>query len=208
LENTFMEEPLDSPSPLDAPLSEGWSELAPVLPPVGILAGMNDQSLENLAPYGRYHHFNKGDEVIREGQPQESFYIVVMGRLSITALVDGREISLNETEAGECLGEIGLLAPGPASATARALEKTTVWSMNIADFRTYLTEHAGGAGILLLGMTSCLCRRMRHANRLISANRMKPVEILPAGRERAITADNTPVKLGFFDQLKKSFGGR
>jgi hypothetical protein len=37
---------------------------------------------------------------------------------------------------------------------------------------------------------------------------MRPVEILPAGRERAITADNTPMQVGFFDRLKKSFGGR
>ncbi len=184
-----MEEPLDpvSPppslpsSPLDQPLSEaeGWSELAPALPPVGILAGLSDRSLENLAPYGKYHHYDAGAEVIREGAPQDRLYIIVMGKLVITALVDGREVSLNETSEGECIGEISLLAPGPATATVRAVAKTTLWSMDADDFRTYIGEHVGGAGALLLGMASCLCQRVRHANALISSHHLKPVEILP-----------------------------
>ena len=118
--------PLD-PMPSEA---EGWSELTPALPPVGILAGLSDQSLENLAPYGKYHNFNAGAEVIREGGPQDRLYIVVLGKLAITALVDGREVSLNETSEGECIGEISLLSPGPATASARAISKTTLWSID------------------------------------------------------------------------------
>jgi CRP-like cAMP-binding protein len=196
-------------SPLGQPPSEaeGWSEVQPPLPPVGILAGLSDQSLENLAPYGTYHRYNAGAEVIREGATQDRLYIVVLGKLAVTALVDGREVSLNESSAGECIGEISLLSPGPATASVRALEKTTLWSMNAEGFRTYVGEHVGGAGALLLGMASCLCQRVRHANALISSHHMKPVEILPAGRERAITADNTPVQVGFFDKLKRTLVG-
>ena len=206
-------DPVKSPvpsaaSPLDAPLSEaeGWSEVTPPLPPVGILAGLSDQSLENLAPYGKYHYYNAGAEVIREGALQDRLYIVVLGKLAITALVDGREVALNETAEGECIGEISLLAPGPATASVRAVSKTTLWSIDADNFRTYIGEHVGGAGTLLLGMASCLCQRVRHANALISSHHMKPVEILP-GHERAITAGNTPVQVGFFDKLKKTLVG-
>jgi len=204
----LMEEPDNNALPLDQPAGEGWSELAPALPPVGILAGMTDESLANLAPYGKYHHVDAGTEIIREGQRQESFYIVALGRLTITALVDGREVALNEAREGECVGEISMLSPGPATACVRAVEKSTLWSMNIEDFRKYMAEHVGGAGILLLGMACCLCQRVRHANAQIVSHHMKPVEILPAGRERAITADNTPMQIGFFDRLKKSLGGK
>jgi CRP-like cAMP-binding protein len=202
-----MEDTPEQLPPLDTPTEEGWAEIAPPLPPLGILAGMTDQSLANLAPYGKYHYFNAIDEVIREGQAQDCLYIIVVGKMSITALVDGKEVVLNEAFPGECLGEVGMLSPGPATASARALEKTILWSMDIDDFRKYMAEHVGGAGSLLLGMTSCLCLRVRHANALISKHHKKPVEILPAGRERAITADNTPMQLGFFDRLKKSLGG-
>jgi CRP-like cAMP-binding protein len=204
-----MEAPHDSPSPLDPTqsLGEGWSEISPALPPVGILAGLSDESLTNLARYGKYDYFEPGAEIIREGQMQNRIYIVVLGRLAITALVDGRELALNECLAGECLGEIGMLAPGPATASAHALEKTTLWSMTADDFRRYIAEHVGGAGALLLGISICLCQRVRHANKLILSHRMKPVEILSDGRERAITAENAPVQVGFFDLLKKTLVG-
>lgn len=205
--NHPMEELPDNPSPLDAPLSESWSELPPPLVPIGILAGMTDVSLANIAPFGKYHHFKAGTEVIREGQVQDRIYIVVLGKLAINALVDGKEVLLNEAHPGECLGEISLLNPGPASANVRVLEEATLWSMDIDGFRSYLAKHAGGAGALLMGMTSCLCQRVRHANALISRHHKKPVETLPAGRERAITADNTPMQIGFFDRLKMSLGG-
>jgi CRP/FNR family cyclic AMP-dependent transcriptional regulator len=202
-----MEQPPEQVPPIDPPLDEGWSELMPALPPVGILVGMSDRSLANLAPFGKYQFFKAGAEVIREGQQQDRLHIIVLGKLSITALVDGKEVALNEAFTGECVGEISMLSPGPATASARAVEETTLWSMNIDDFRTYLAAHVGGAGTLLLGMASCLCLRVRHANTLISSHHLKPVEMLPAGRERAITADNTPMQIGFFDRLKKTLVG-
>jgi len=204
-----MEEPPGHVSPLDAslPEGEGWTELASPLPPVGILSALTDRSLANLASYGKYHHFPAGAVVIRDGQAQNRIYIVVLGRLAISAVVDGKEVPLNEASIGECIGEISLLAPGPASATVRVVEEATLWSMDIDGFRTYLSEHVGGAGALLLGMATCLCQRLRHANGLIVSNHKKPVETLPVGRERAITAENTPMQIGFFDRLKQSFGG-
>ena len=60
---------------------------------------------------------------------------------------------------------------------------------------------------MLLGMATCLCQRMRHANALIISHHKKPVETLPVGRERAITAENTPMQIGFFDRLKQSLLG-
>ena len=38
---------------------------------------------------------------------------------------------------------------------------------------------------------------------MIAKHHVLPVETLPQGRERAITAGNTPVQIGFFDRLKK-----
>jgi len=201
-----MEELPHDATPLDAPLPDGWSELPPPLPAVGILAGMTEVSLANIAPYGEYHHFKVGAEVIREGQVQNRIYIVVIGKLAIIALVDGKELVLNEAHPGECIGELSLLDPGPASANVRVVEEATLWSMDINGFRTYFAQHLGGAGALLMGMTSCLCQRIRSANALISKHHVKPVETLP-GRERAITAENTPMQIGFFERLKQSLGG-
>jgi len=188
-----------------APIQES-DEPSPALPPLGILAGLSDLSLKNLASYGCYHRFPAGIEIIREGELQDRFYVVVTGRLTISARSGDTEMPLSTARAGECLGEVSLLEPGPASASVRVVEEATLWSMAIGDLRAYLSEHAGGAGALLMGMACCLSKRLRQANELIARHHVLPVETLPQGRERAITAGNTPVHVGFFDRLKKKLG--
>jgi CRP-like cAMP-binding protein len=195
------------PSSLHDAAPEGFEELPPPLPALGILANLSDRSLANMATYGRYDKVPAGTVIIREGDAQDRFYVVVGGKLAISAMASGQEVPLNVAEVGECLGEVSLLEPGPASATVKVTEPAVLWSMNLGDLRSYLTEHAGGGGALLMGMASCLSQRLRMANQLIAKHRVVPVETLPAGRERAITAENTPVQVGFFDRLKKSMGG-
>ncbi|SRR5260221_323338 len=201
----FPESPEATP-PLDGSLPEGWVELPPALPALGILAGLSDRSLSNLASYGHYQRFFPGTPIIKEGELQDRFYVVVTGKLAVSAFAGGKEVPLSLAEPGECLGEVSLLEPGPASASVKVHEDATLWSMNLDDLRAYLGEHAGGGGALLMGMAACLSQRLRQVNHLISQHHVIPTETLPRGRERAITADNTPVQIGFFDRLKKSMG--
>jgi len=183
-----------------------WEEIPPALPALGILAGLSDQSLVTLSHYGKYQQLPAGTMLITEGEPQDRFYVVVSGRLSISALVAGKNVPLSIAEPGECLGEVSVIEPGPASANVQVQEDAVLWSMNLEDMKVYLSEHIGGGGALLMGMAQCLSRRIRQANHLISQHHTVPVEPLPRGQARAITADNTPVNLGFFDRLKKSMG--
>ena len=105
----------------EASLSEsspgsGWQEIPPALPALGILAGLSDRSLGTLAPYGKYEHLPVGTMLITEGDPQDRFYVVVSGKLAISATVAGKNVPLSVAEPGECLGEVSVLEPGPASA--------------------------------------------------------------------------------------------
>ena len=182
-------------------------EEGPALPPLGILAGLSDRSLQNLARYGKYEAFPAGTLIIRESAAQDRFYVVVEGELAVTARSGAKETALSTAHAGECLGEVSLLDPGPASASVRVIKDATLWSMDITDLRVYLQDHAGGAGAFLMGIASCLSGRLRQANELIRKHHALPVETLPPGRERAITASNAPVQIGFFDRIKKSISG-
>jgi len=176
------------------------------LPQLGILSGLSKRSLDNLAGFGRYDHFATGAEIMHEGKKQDRFYVVVAGELAVSVKKGAKELPLSVAKAGECLGEVSLLEPGPASATVRVTQDAMLWSMDINDLRAYLLEHTGGAGALLMGMANCLSSRLRQANLLIAKHHVVPVETLPQGHERAITADNTPVQIGLFDRIKKTLG--
>jgi CRP-like cAMP-binding protein len=190
-----------------SPADETSSPSAVALPALGILVGLSDRARTNLARFGSYQTSPPGTEIIREGTPQNRLYIVIKGELTITCRTGGREIMLSTAGEGECLGETSLLEPGLASATVRVAEEATVWSIDSEDLRAFVAEHTGGSGSLLMGIASCLSQRLRHANELIAANHVPPVETLPEGRDRAITASNTLVHIGFFDRLKKSISG-
>jgi CRP/FNR family cyclic AMP-dependent transcriptional regulator len=178
----------------------------PVLPSLGILVGLGRQSLENLARFGQYHHVPAGTEIIREGALQDRFYVVISGELSVSATCAGREVPLSTAIAGECLGELSLLEPGPASANIRVIKDAALWTMDIEELRAYILEDTGDAGILLMGMASCLSSRLRKANILIGQHHIVPLELPPGCRERAITAADSPIQLGFFGRLKKAVG--
>ena len=177
------------------------------LPPLGILSGLSERSLTDLAGYGRCHRMPVDTKIMREGEMQDRFYIVVSGEVGISARIGGKDVSLNVAVSGDCIGELNLLEPGPATATVKVLKDAILWSMDAEQLRTYIYEHTGGAGALLMGMAHCLSKRIRQANILIAENHVPPVETLPQGHERAITATNTPVHLSFFKRLKQSLTG-
>jgi CRP-like cAMP-binding protein len=179
-------------------------EAAPALPHVGIFAGLSVKSLHNLSAYGKYESFRAGQEIIREGVQQERLYVVVAGRLAIIARHGAQDIAVSEAHAGECLGEVSLLEPGPASATVRVVEDAVVWSLDSTGLRIFIADHSGGGGAFLMGMATCLSARLREANLRICEHHMMPVETLPAGRERAITASNAPIQPGFFERIKQT----
>jgi CRP-like cAMP-binding protein len=176
----------------------------PPLPHVGIFAALSTQSLKNLASYGKFEEVAAGTQLVREGTNQERLFVVVSGKVALTARRGAKEVAVSEAHSGECLGEAALLEPSPAAATLRVTEDSILWSLDITGLRIFISDHPGGAGALLMGVASCLSARLREANHRICQNHMKPVETLPAGRERAITAANAPVPPGFFERIKQT----
>lgn len=62
-----------------------------------------------------------GVEIVRQGDPANSFYIIVQGRVEVAnRRPGGQEIILGELGPGEWFGEIGLMLGRPRSATVRS----------------------------------------------------------------------------------------
>jgi CRP/FNR family cyclic AMP-dependent transcriptional regulator len=181
----------------------GWQPLLPQLPSVGILAGLSEKSLENLAAYGTYQNAVADEEIITEGQLQDKLYVVVQGRLRISAKVSSTEITLSEVEAGECIGEVSLLEPGPASATVRVVDASVLWHLQGSSLQQYLQKHAGGGGALMMGIAACLSQRLRAANQAIGQHHLTPTFVIPPQhRQEPIRTDASETK-GLFGLFKK-----
>ncbi len=193
---------------LAQPAGQGWEEVAVALPPLGILASLSTDSLLTLSSYGKYEVFPADEVVIRENEHLERFYVVVSGMLEVFTESNSTHLVLHYAEPGECLGEVSLLDPGPATATVRTRTESRLWSMGLAELRHFLECHVGMGGALLLGMAQCLSLRIRHTDELILKSQEQPKLSAIVRSEPPIkaTVPAPPVSGGFFSQLKRSLG--
>src|SRR6202034_3409689 len=103
----------------------------PPLPHVGIFAALSAQSLTNLASYGKFEEVAAGTQLVREGGTQDRLFVVVSGKVALTARRGTKDVPVSEAHSGECLGEAALLEPSPAAATLCVMEDSVLWSLDI-----------------------------------------------------------------------------
>jgi MFS family permease len=120
--------------PVEAALLRGVPFLS-VLPPY---------ELERLAAQTTWMDVLTGDEVIRQGDPGDLFYVVAEGRFSVT--VDGiRRPSMLEAGAG--FGEIALLHSVPRTATITALASGRLLTITSEEFLASVTGSEDGRDV-------------------------------------------------------------
>ena len=85
---------------------------------VPFFAGMTDRSFEAIAAVASDVGFAAGDDLVRQGDAGEAFYIIVSG--TARAVRDG--VTLRDLGPGDFLGEIALVDGSPRTATVTALE--------------------------------------------------------------------------------------
>jgi MFS family permease len=104
-------------SPLSAPVLEG---LAARLEPVRVAAG---------------------EEIVRQGEHGDRFYVVAAGEVEVA--IDGRPQAT--LEPGEYFGEIALLRDVPRTATVTARTDAELFALERDDFLAAVTGHSGSA---------------------------------------------------------------
>jgi len=102
-----------------------------------------------------------GTLVLQEGQAGDEFYVILQGQVEIVrALGSAEESNLGLRQAGEFIGEIGLLNQGaPRTATARVVQDARLLTITYADFNKLLKLHPE----LTYEMASVLSARLTEA---------------------------------------------
>jgi NTE family protein len=97
---------------------------------------------DDLLRLGEWHKVRAGDRLFRQGGAGDSMYIVVSGRL-VVLREDGStgHRVVGEVWPGESVGEMGLLARQPRSATVEALRDSVVIRLSEEAYRQIVAEH-------------------------------------------------------------------
>jgi CRP/FNR family transcriptional regulator, cyclic AMP receptor protein len=122
-------------------------------------ADASPAALRRIAASGHEVHLVRGDVLFNEGDPPESLYLVLRGRIAIALAnpIDRRESVVALMETNDLFGEMGMLDDGPRSAMARALEPTTVLAIPYGPVLELFDEQPK----LLWNVTRLLAQRIR-----------------------------------------------
>jgi len=126
-----------------------------------VFQALDDQARRELASFAHVKRFAAGETVFTMGASGQSMMAIAEGTVRVTMHTpSGREITLNDMQAGEIFGEIALLDGGERSATVKALANCT---LVVVERRSLLDvlRHNPQLSVRLIEL---LCHRVRRSD--------------------------------------------
>jgi CRP-like cAMP-binding protein len=112
--------------------------------------------LEHIHDLG-FKSYKYRDVIISKGQPGTHLYIIVAGKV---AVMDDQDNTITYLCNGEVFGEMSLISGKPVGATIKAVSPTTVFRLDIKDFKSILSKFPS----LQTYFTTLLTRRLANTN--------------------------------------------
>jgi hypothetical protein len=127
-----------------------------VLKRVALFAGISGEGLAPIAQLASEVRFNKGDTIIREGDPGDCVYIIIDGQTGITREGIG-QVALRD--APTVLGELALILSQPRSAGCVALSDIIALKIDRVSFQELLSQQPD----IAKGVIKVLAERLAQA---------------------------------------------
>ena len=116
------------------------TQLAAIL--TAIFGSLSPAALHELQTELEWRHIPSGHVLFQQGEPTDALYIVVNGRLRITATTQDRsQRILDEVSRGETIGGFGFYTGETRPASASAIRDTDVVRLSKASFDRLLEQY-------------------------------------------------------------------
>ncbi len=140
----------------------------PELPAIGFVEDLEEEDRRLLSSYGEFIPAHEGSVVIKQGEPQNSLFLVITGLLHVQSEHDGRTTLLGRLRTGDMIGEINIFDPAAASATVAAVEFSQLWRIDKEMLEDFLSESPVTAANLLIHICTQLSKRVRATNEKVA----------------------------------------
>ena len=121
-------------------------------------------------------HFQRGQVIFREGDKSQEAFFIVSGLVEISINTSHGIQSLAKIGPGEIIGEMGMIMDRPRSATASALENTTLETIAEAEFEEQIIQRPDRLHVYL----ATLFERIRRTDLLLSTTTNATVPLVAA----------------------------
>jgi len=144
-------------------------DVAP-LAQVTLFQGLSPAQLKKVASICEAETVDAGSVIFREGEPGQSMYLLVSGKVRISRRVPGMgEEALAILDAGQYFGEMGVVEESVRSADAYAHETATLWRIDRRQFDQLLFTDKDLAYAVLWTLVRTLSARLRETNEKMKA---------------------------------------
>jgi CRP-like cAMP-binding protein len=147
----------------------------PQLPSLGIIAELEDDDRRLLSNYGEFLPAEAQQNIITEGDAQDSLYFIISGLLHVHSLKDNKRTLLGRIEPGETFGEVNVFDPGVASANVTAQKFSQIWKANGEDLKSFAKAYPEVGIRLFTGLLAEMSKRIRATNEKLSAAELNAV---------------------------------
>lgn len=141
-------------------MAKSKQKLEHVLAAVPLFEGLSKRHLKKLASIAEMANFMQDAKIVKEGEPGDSFYVVLIGEGKVT--VKGKTV--HRVMPGDHFGEISLLDGGERSATVTASTPMTLLMITRKNFTKELRQDPEVAVSLL----ESLARMIRRVDRSLA----------------------------------------
>src|ERR1700756_1551744 len=145
-------------SPADAGLS--GSALSPAaLRHIKFLTALSDAQLEQFVQRMEVIELPQGRQLVRQGEPADSMYLVVEGQLRAHMSVGGTDVTVAMLGGGDFFGEASLFDQGPRSADVIASANSLLLRVPANEFEKFVHESPDLAAPFLFALAKTLILR-------------------------------------------------
>ena len=113
-----------------------------------IFSRCTDEQLEEVESGARFAQYQPGDEVVREGEPGNEFFVIMSGKADVVR--GGQQIAT--LGPSDVFGELALFDPAPRNATVRAADQVSLVAIGREPFQLLLGRSAAIRDEVLRGM--------------------------------------------------------
>ncbi len=132
---------------------------------VGFFGKLDDSFSENLFKVGNLVIKKKGDYLSVQGQPHSNMSLIISGEVSVKISANGENIKIAKLGTGDVVGEMSIIDPKKASATARVISQDAeLWQITGSEFNNFVNNDQVAGFNIIKELAKGLCKRLRTYN--------------------------------------------
>jgi twitching motility protein PilT len=174
-----------------------------------LFAALKPEQIQKVASRTRLLEYEAAEPLVRQGEPSDSFYLLMKGEARVTIRPDGRPeaVEVGRLKTSDGFGEVGLLLGEPRGATVESVDRVLVLEIRGNDFQA-LIQQVPAFG---LQVSRALAARLKGTLRSVplhedgadapppdeDAVRLLPIELLQRHRMLPVRVEGNVLTLGF-----------